>query len=60
VASLVKVRVERLDDIDRSLRARAREPGKRVELGPLRCWLLRLIHSRAKRERSGRKVVSVV
>lgn len=58
MASLVKVRVERLDDIDRSLRAG--EPGKRGELGSLRCWLLRLIHSRAKRERPGRKVVSVV
>jgi hypothetical protein len=58
VASLAKVKVERLDEIVTSLRAG--EPGKRGELGPLRCWPLRLMHSRVKRESSGWKVVSVV
>ena len=58
VASLAKVRAERLDAIDTSLRAG--EPGKRGELGPLRSWALRLMHSRVRRESSGQKVVSVV
>ena len=55
MALLEKVRAERLDDIERSLKA-----GERGELGPLHCWPRRLIHSRVKRESSGRKVISVV
>jgi hypothetical protein len=56
VASLAKVRAERLEDTAGTL-LRVGEPD---EPGPLRRSPLKLMHSRAKRERSERKVVSVV
>jgi hypothetical protein len=56
VASLARVKAERLEDTaDTSLGVR--EQG---EPGPLCRWPLKLMHSRTKRERSKRKVVSVV
>jgi len=56
VASLVRVRAEILEDTaDMLLRV-----GEPSEPGPLRRWPLELMHSRAKRESSERKVVSVV
>jgi len=55
VAPMAVVRAERLEDIVETL-LRV-EPG---ETRSSRCWPVRFMHSRAKRERSEQKMVSVV
>ncbi len=53
---MTRVRAERLEDTaDTSLKV-----GEPREPGPLHWWPLKLMHSRAKRESSERKLVSVV